>query len=119
MRGVIIRSMLQEELCALIHYYLTNLLSILKKVRRMLYCLLLLAIVKDKVIFVLNKSSCNLQVSIADKKKMLNSRKILSPYVGSLARLRKRQTLSIDPCCSKSDLKKRAASMFTYKDNQW
>lgn len=34
-------------------------------------------------------------------------------YVGSLARFRKRQTLSIEPFSSKSDLKKRAVSMLT------
>jgi len=36
-------------------------------------------------------------------------------YVGSLARLRNRQTLSMEPFSSKSDLKKRAVSMLTWK----
>lgn len=36
-----------------------------------------------------------------------------SPHVGSLARLRKRQTFSIEPFSSKSCLKKRAVSLFT------
>ena len=44
-------------------------------------------------------------------------------YVGSLARLRKRQTLSMEPFSSKSDLKKRAVSMLTcsqmYKLKTW
>lgn len=34
-------------------------------------------------------------------------------YVGSLAKFKKRQTLSIEPFSSKSDLKNRAVSMFT------
>lgn len=34
-------------------------------------------------------------------------------YVGSLARLRNKQTLSMEPFSSKSDLKNLAVSMFT------
>lgn len=36
-------------------------------------------------------------------------------HVGSLARFRNKQTLSMDPFSSKSDLKKRAVSMLTWK----
>lgn len=37
-----------------------------------------------------------------------------SAYVGSLARFKNRQTLSMEPFSSKSDLKKRAVSMLTW-----
>lgn len=41
-------------------------------------------------------------------------------YVGSFARFRNRQTLSIEPFSSKSDLKKRAVSMLTWSDtSEW
>lgn len=36
-------------------------------------------------------------------------------YVGSLAKFKNRQTLSMEPFSSKSDLKKRAVSMLTWK----
>lgn len=38
----------------------------------------------------------------------------LLTYVGSLAKFKNRHTLSMEPFSSKSDLKNRAVSMFTY-----
>lgn len=43
-----------------------------------------------------------------------------STYVGSLAKFKNRHTLSMDPFSSKSDLKNRAVSMFTWsKARRW
>lgn len=42
----------------------------------------------------------------------------MNSHVGSLARFRNKQTLSIDPFSSKSDLKKRAVSMLTWDSNK-
>ena len=39
-------------------------------------------------------------------------------YVGSLARLRNKQTFSMEPFSSKSCLKKRAVSMLTWKESK-
>lgn len=50
----------------------------------------------------------------ANKEPVISSERPFA-YVGSLARFKNRQTLSIEPFSSKSDLKKRAVSMLTWK----